>query len=384
MLWKVRMSYSFTVLNNKKTTMKNYKNIFPAALILIIVNAGLLISCTKYGNGFLSPSVSYAVNQFTITKGRVTTSYSLTTDGSSVPMHVKWKHIYDSNGNIVDTLFTKKYLIPVWTAIYNPLADINYALISSKRSFELLQPLVVNESNGTIEANSGTIYLPSGIYSMDLDVSNAAGSQVLKNSIKIILVEGKPVEAAPETGTLRNQIFIAGSATSKRDLFNGANNPFDFYTITRFADTPNIFILKITDKNGVPFNPKSGEIIKRPSSGLNPTPPFLQNLQDYAPDTFTTTDSSINLKYPLVPFPIASLGNGFNIYYLISTQYVHIDSTSAWSSNTPDNFYKGVLDSHFKGVYTDNKYDFGIRIPLRIQVPGAYYMTIKILNTTHK
>lgn len=43
--------------------------------------------------------------------------------------------------------------------------------------------------------------------------------------------------------------------------------------------------MKIMDKIGVAFNPKRGEIIKRPQTGINPNPPFLQNLQDYAPDT---------------------------------------------------------------------------------------------------
>ena len=91
------------------------------------------------------------------------------------------------------------------------------------------------------------------------------------------------------------------------------------------------------DKNGVPFNPKTGEFTKRPNSGLNPNPPFLQNLQDYAPDTYVTTDTAISIKYPLVPFPIVTLGNGFNMYYRIPSQFVHIDSTSTWSANTGGN-----------------------------------------------
>ena len=112
-------------------------------------------------------------------------------------------------------------------------------------------------------------------------------------------------------------------------------------------------------------------------------PPFLQNLQDYAPDAYIATDTSISIRFPLVPFPIISLGNGFNMYYRIPTQYVHIDSTSAWASNN-GGYYQGTTDSHYKGVYTNGLYDYSIRVPLRIWVPGAYEMSIKILNATHQ
>ena len=364
--------------------MKNYKKIFSAILLLLTSGSAIFVSCTKYGNGFLSPSVQYAVNEFTVIRGRVATSYSLTTDGSSVPMHVKWTHIYDEAGNIVDTLFSKKYTVPVWTSAYDPLVDLTYATIIAKRMDEQLTPIVVNESNGTIEANTATRFLPIGSYAMDVEITNAAGTETLKNIIKITLVDGKDVETSPETGSFRNQLIAAGGSAGKADMFNGANNPFDSFTVTRFADTPNIFILKVTDRFGVPFDPKSGEFAKRPSTGLNPVPPFLQNLEYYAPDTFLATDSTISIKYPLVPFPLASLGNGFNMYYVLPTQHVQIDSTSSWSSNTAGNYYKGPEDSHYKGIYPGGEFDYGLRIPLRIQVPGAYYMNIKILNATHR
>jgi hypothetical protein len=44
----------------------------------------------------------------------------------------------------------------------------------------------------------------------------------------------------------------------------------------------------------------------------------------------------------------------------------------------------GTSDSHYKGVYQDDRYNYYIRIPMRVQVPGAYEIAIKILNTTHR
>lgn len=372
--------------------MKKYRKIIATAILLLVICSGIFISCTKYGNGFLSPTVQYAVNEFSIIRGRIATSYSLITDGSSVPMHVKWVHIYDASGNIVDSIFNKKYPVAIWKAAYDPATDKDYASIIAKRSVTELTPITVNESNGTIEANSGTIYLPVGSYTMDLEVSNAAGSQVLKNIMKINIVDGKTIEISPETGNFSLSLLKAGTASGAGSaggnnngvLFNGPNNPFVQYSVTRFADTPNVFIYKIVDKNGVAFNPKNGEIAKRPNSGLNPNPPFLQNLQDYAPDTYLATDTALTLKYPLVPFPIASLGNGYNMYYRIPSQFVVIDSTTSWTSNIAGNFYKGSTDPHYKGTYTLDKFDFAFRTPMRIFVPGAYYLNVKLLNATHR
>jgi hypothetical protein len=299
-------------------------------------------------------------------------------------MHVKWLHIYDSAGHIVDSLFTRQYPVSIWTAAYDNLTDVTYSSILAKQSVVNLPPLRVNESNGTIEANSGTLYLPLGTYSMDLSVSNSAGKEVLEKIMTIVIADGKPLETAPEQGAFSNSLARVGNAAAAVTQFNGQNNPFDLVTVTRFADTPNTIILKVMDRNGVPFNPRTGELTKRPNTGLNPVPPFLQNLQDYAPDTYQVNDSAISIKFPLVPFPIVSLGNGYNMYYNILSPYLHIDSTSTWSSNPSGGYYTGAADSHYKGVYQDDSYNYYIRIPMRVQVPGAYEIAIKLLNTTHR
>jgi hypothetical protein len=113
-------------------------------------------------------------------------------------------------------------------------------------------------------------------------------------------------------------------------------------------------------------------------------PLFLQNLQDYASDTYVATDEAISIKFPLTPFPIASLGNGFNMYYLINSANVQIDSTTAWTTNSQGVYYQGVNDSHYRGTYVNGKYDYSIRVPLRIQTPGSYVLTVQLLNTTRR
>lgn len=346
-----------------------------------------LSACTKYGDGFLSPTMQYSVTTFTVKKGQIASSNSLVSDGSSIPLKVKWTHIYNEKGNIVDTMFSHTYNVGVWTAPYIPASDSNYALIMAKRGTEQLPPLVVNETSGVIEANSGTLNLPAGTYTMDLEVSNPAGTQELKHAMTIILEDGKAVETSPETGNYslgRLNANTAG-APANSGIFNGTNNPFVVETITRMADTPNTLLVKVLDRNGVVFSPKKGEWTKRPNSGLNPIPPYLQNLEYYSPDTYEARDEGMFIRFPLTPFPINSLGNGYNLYYILPTKFVHIDSTSTWSANTtPGVYYQGTGDSHYLGVFKDDKYDFSFRIPLRIQVPGSYEITLKMLDVTHR
>jgi hypothetical protein len=281
----------------------------------------------------------------------------------------------------------------VWTKSYNPLTDTSYASIIAKRTTQELTPFTVNPTSGVISTNSATLYVPIGKYTLDLQVSNSAGTQELKNAITIEIKAAKPVQTADDGGigsfSLSRLIANTSAGAPTRDnvtsvFYNGNYNPFVVYSVTRISDTPNVMIIKITDRNGVVFNAKTGEVSKRPNSGLNPNPPYLQNLQYYAPDTFQALDSALYVKYPLTPFPIASLGNGFNMYYIIPTKYVHMDSTKTWSGNSAGIFYRGTSDPRYLGQFKDDLYDYAVRIPLRIQTPGNYFFQIKLLDVTHR
>jgi hypothetical protein len=364
--------------------MKQQNNLFTHLLLMFLATAGIFSGCTKYENGFLSPYTQYTISEFSIVRGRVASSNSLNGDGSSVPLVVKMIHIYDSTGNIVDDIFTKKYPVGVWTGAYDPTTDTTYASIFAKRTIDSLPPITINETNGTIQANSATFFLPLGSYTMDLSVSNQVGSESLKKAMLIIITDGKQVELAPETGSFSNSLAKVGVAAPGITIFNGGNNPYDSFVVTRFADTPNVFILKVMDRNGVPFDPKTGDLNKRPNTGLNPTPAYLQNLQDYAPDTFIATDTAISIHFPLVPFPINSLGNGYNMYYNILSRAAHIDSTSSWGAGSPDVYYQGPSDPHYLGTYLDDEYNYYLRIPLRIQYPGSYQLNIWVKNLVHR
>jgi len=364
--------------NIKSIILRNKRSLF------CLLAAVSLYSCTKIQPGYIAPHMLYLTSTFTIEQGVVSSSYGLNTNGSSFPYRVKWTHIYDSSGNIVDAIFTKTYPTGVWTSVYNPATDTSFAAIIAKRTTVNLPAITLDSTSGIFTSTPASLFIPLGIYSVDIQVTNAEGTVNLPKAMNFNVQAGQPLQTSPQEGAYAIGRLIANAATNTY-MFNGNNNPFVVETITRYADTPNIFILKIVDKNGVIFNASKGEVGKRPNTGLNPDPPYLQNLQDYAPDTYSRPDSGTqNLLYPLVPFPLASLGNGYNMYYSIPTAYAHIDSTKSWSSNAAGNYYQGTSDPHFLGYFKDGEFDLSVRVPMRIFVPGAYELTVKVLDVSHR
>ncbi|MES2003448.1 MAG: hypothetical protein V4450_02920 [Bacteroidota bacterium] len=367
------------------------KKIIFSILLMVIILSTLITSCTKYGNGFLSPFVTYSVQQFTFIRGRIALSNALVTDGSSTPMTASILHVYDSaSGKVMDDVFFKKYQVNIWTAAYNPKTDTSYSQVLAKRGVDSLAPIEINANSGAISSTSASLYLPLGSYLIDLKVSNIVGSQVLSKIMKITIKDGAPLETT-ETysgglgGAFSAAAGPAGGSAFPIVFFNGNYNPFVDFSVTRFADTPNTVILKFTDRNGVPFNPRTGEVAKRPNSGVNPVPPFLQNLQDYAPDSYQVNDSTLSIKFALTPFPYASLGNGYNMYYDIQARSVSMDSSKAWTQTpAPGVFYKGVSDPAYLGTYLPGRYDYAIRVPMRVFAYGAYQINVRLLNTTHR
>lgn len=360
-------------------------------ILISIAVSGLVTSCTKYEKGFISPFITYGVQNFTFIRGRISSSYALTTDGSSTPLNASLLHVYDSaSGKLMDDVFFKKYAVTIWTSAFDPKTDLTYAQILAKRGTDSLAPIEINKTSGAISSTTASSNIQPGVYLVDLQVSNLVGTEILPKVMKLTVRDGAPLETTETysgglAGAFSAAAGPAGGSAFPIAFYNGNYNPFVDFTVTRLADTPNTVILKFTDRNGVPFSPKTGEVAKRPNSGLNPNPPFLQNLQDYAPDSFIATDTAMSIKFAITPFPYASLGNGYNMYYTIATKSVVIDSSKTWNQTAaPGVFYKGTSDPTYLGTYVPGRYDYAIRVPMRVFYYGAYQINIKLLNTTHR
>lgn len=315
-------------------------------------------SCKKLPNGFLSPLVRYEEDPIIIQKGRTKVSSALNFDGSTKPAKIKLVHIYDkATGKIVDDIFLKKYTIKVWKGLYNSKTDTTLELIAAKQMDAEITPIVINEVSGQVEANYTTLNIPSGDYEFDLEITNGAGTHLYPKIGQLQIIDAPPFEANPELGTPYVRMIKVGNESQGTSLTGDAE-----VAVERTADAPNKVIVKIVDKNDVPFNPNAGEIIRRPNTGNNPIPPFLQTLQDYSLKT-DLFDDRMEFTYGVLPFPLESLGNGYNIYYRIPTQFFSYDD---------------------QVKFPDGQYSANPRFVFRAYVPGTYTITFKAIHITHK
>lgn len=319
----------------------------------VIITLTVIYSCKKTANGFLSPYIHYEQNPIKIPKGRAFLSSGLNGDGTSQPFSVKVVHFYDkATGNVVDTMFARTFPVQIWTGLYDPKTDTTLQLINTKRKTVIIPGISINPASGQLVANFGALKLPAGEYQYDLQITNETGTRLYPRIGDFILKDTTTFDAVPALGTQYDKLFKVGN----ENISKLARTPT--LTITRVADTPNIVTVKYLDKNGVPFDPKKGEVQRRPNTGVNPVPPYLQTLQDYSLG-YTATDDAMIFQFAFTPFPLNSLGNGYNIYYRIPTQFVHIDGQ-------PD------------GMWSLNP-----RFPIRIYVPGSYLVTMQFPDVTH-
>lgn len=318
----------------------------------LIVGLAAVYSCKKTANGFLSPYIHYEQDPILIPKGRAFLSAGLNGDGTSQPMTAKVIHFYDkATGKIMDTLFAHTFPVQIWTGLYNSKTDTTLELIEAKLKTMNVQPISVNPASGQILANFGALKLPAGEYQFDLQITNETGTRVYPKIGDFILKDTTTYDAVPALGTQYDKLFQVGNESVSKL----AGTPT--LTITRVADTPNTVTVKFLDKNGTSFDPKKGEVQRRPNTGINPSPAYLQTLQDYS-IAYLATDDAMIFKFPFTPFPLNSLGNGYNIYYRIPTQNVHIDGQP------------------------DGKWSLNPRFPIRIYVPGSYLVTMQFPDIT--
>lgn len=311
----------------------------------------LSFSCKKVDDGFLSEYVRYEELPINVPQGRAYVSYALNPDGSNKPAHIKLLNVYDKNtGRNVNEVFFKKYKIPVWKEYYDPKVDTTLELIDKKRTDSLVFPISINETSGQLEANRATVNLPLGSYEFDLEISNSAGTKVYPKIGEFNLIEAPFFENPDPRTTVAMKV---GDEASTILLSPGR------VEVERVGEEDKI-IVKIVDRNGNPFNPKEGEIARRPQPGT--TEGWLQTMQDYSLE-HTLYDDKMEFVYGVVPFPLNSLGNGYNYYYRIPAKYVEYDDDYDIDYNT---------------------YSCNARFSFRAYLPGTYEITVVVDGVTRR
>lgn len=326
--------------------MKLYKY-----LATFLVLFAVIMACKKLPDGFISDGLRYEESPITILRGRTKTSTALNIDGSTQPVTVKVIHFYNkTTGEIVDDLFKKEYTIKGWTSAYDPLTDTTELAIKAKQKDIVVNPITINKVSGQIEANYTSNNLPLGNYEFDLEVFNSAGTKQYPKIGLINIVDAPkfetptpPSNGARKVGNETVNVVLAAPQV----------------TVLKISEAENKVILKYVDKNNVPFNPLAGEITYRPQPGL--TTGSLQTMKIYAMKTVLFNDRT-EFSFGTVPFPYISLGNGFNYYYRIPTQFIHFDNP----------------------LLLDNQYSANPRFSFQSFDAGVYQVTVKLPDLSHR
>lgn len=311
--------------------------IYTLAIGILAVTA-----CKKLPEGNLSDIVRYEVLPMKIQRGRTEVSTAINPAGSSKPTEYKLLKIYEKeSGKDVSDIFLKTYPIKIWTKLHDPLVDKSYELIYAKMKDTLMTPLGINKFSGAIESNRHTVNLPLGNYLFDLEIKNSNGTRIYPKIGEFKVIDAPFFEIPATRSTVAMKVGAEGTT-------KGIPSNFDHIKVTALDTIGNKITVRFLDKNGEAFNPKAGEIERRPVGGTGVG--FLQTMQDYAMTT-TLFDDRIEFTYGVLPFPLYSLGNGFNYYYRIPAKYVKYDDSLGLPYNTYSCNPRFSFRTHFKGNY---------------------------------
>ncbi|MGN7821282.1 DUF5007 domain-containing protein [Chitinophaga sp. 22536] len=326
--------------------MKSIQRIYEKGLLVLLVIAAFM-SCKKIVPGYISDQIRYVDDTFRVPKGTYFTAdaRSFQGDGTSYPLSVKLVDIRDLATGKSIKAFTDSQEILVFTKLFDPNRDTTVEQLNAIRTKQRVPPLQIVEKSGQLIINNGSINIPNGNYTFDISVANERGIKIFKNIsvIQLYLLEFQDISKG--CAWFKNNTTTSGDIGSPDMTYKKLSN--DGFRV----------ILKVTDKNGTPFNPKAGELIKRGDR------PLFESYSRFHPVQYT--DSSMICDFEVTPFPLKEVtGYGYLMYYRIPSDFVKIDP--------------GVAPT------TDPVYSVNPRFSFRLFVPGTYEVTVKVPKVTRK
>lgn len=283
------------------------KLLYITTVIALVVT---LCCCNKTDEGFLSNKLFYRSNPFNAAKGRVTTSAPLETDGSTQSLQVRLLAVRDKTGALSQAM-TKEYEIPVYKGEIRS-TDSTLDLLAKKLGTAMYKPFNVNEIGGRLEVTPASLYVDTGTYDFDIEVSNVKGMKSLNSIAKVRITPAVPFQLVRQ---------FANTSTPGQEITFVTQANYSV-TVDRIPTGPNKIIIKFVDKNGVPFNPKTGQVIPRATlagaTGLRYE--FKQFDPYYAEEK---TDTALVYQYPekLPTFPLFTLNNAYLSSYRIPAAF---------------------------------------------------------------
>jgi len=309
---------------------------------IIYITLGMLIiatACEKIEEGFMSDLVRYKDKLILCKRGMpLVKSAPIEADGSTPPYTFKMINLRTTDGKAAPPEFDTEYDLVVFKdgLAFNPETDTTIELLNKKRETQKIKPMIFNEKSGQIVFNRGSVNLPIGEYDFDVEMTNVRGTKVFPAIGQIHVMD-------PYNEDYFNLISSwAGSATPA-EVFTDMKTPT--VTCTRVSGDGARVILKIVDKNGVPFNPAAGEVIKRGDR------PMFETYARFNP--VIVTDTALICDFEVAPFPMAKYITpatdwGYLMYYRIPAPFVKVDNKTAQTESANPRFEFRVM---MEGTY---------------------------------
>ncbi|WP_298741316.1 DUF5007 domain-containing protein [uncultured Chitinophaga sp.] len=318
-------------------------------ILLCILSVTLFITaCKKVKEGFLSDQMRYKDNVIYCKRGLVLQqSDRINTDESTPPVTFKLTNLRDkSSGKPAPSAFFEDYEVLVFKEgeSFNVDTDTSVEQLNKKREVQKLKPMYFNENSGQFVFNKASVNLPLGDYVFDITAQNVNGTRTFADF-------GQITVADPDLDDIFTIEDNVSNAFDVNDVVTPMRNPR--MTLTKVSDEGARVILKLVDKNGSPFNPKAGEIIKRGDR------PVFENYARFHP--VNTTDTAMIIDFELAPFPLTKYHDGVTdwghlMYYRIPSRYVNVDNM------------------------TPNAYSVNPRFAFMLRLEGTYIVEIRFTD----
>lgn len=277
----------------------------------------MILGCSKIQEGFLSDGIRYRDNNIYCKRGMaLTMSDRINADGSTPPFTFQMLNLRDAEtGQDAPAEFFTPYEVLVFKQgmVFDAAVDTTVELLNAKRETVMRTPMEFNEVSGQVVFNRASANLPFGRYAFDVEMSNVHGTKLFNNIAQINVID-------PTIDDMFEVTYQAATGSDASEVFTTTNAPR--MTCTKISNDGARVILKIVDKNGNPWNPRGGEVVRR---GDRPT---FESHVKFNP--VLETDTALICDFEVAPFPLAGLHDGvtdwgYLIYYRIPMQYAQID-----------------------------------------------------------
>nr|WP_249665281.1 DUF5007 domain-containing protein [Mucilaginibacter sp. Bleaf8] len=312
-------------------------------IIFVAFIATSIVACVKAPHGFLSTQIRYRDSPIQVVRGNVVETSAVDNDGSSAPVTYKLLDIRDAvTHKHADSIYKSRNRY-VYISQFDPNVDTTVALLNSRRKIVSTPAFEFNEHTGGFTFYGTTANVPTGLYEFDISASNENGTKTYSNVANFNLYDG-PVA----------QIDAGGGAWFKDGTTTSGDIGEPKVTVQKLSPRGTLAILKIVDKNGVAFNPKNKEYIKRGDRS------DFETFAKFHP--LIVSDTSLTCNFEVIPFPFQGAAQGFTIYYRIPGKFAKIDP-----GFTPT---------------SDRGYSANPRFTVRISQEGTYLITVKLQHVT--